>query len=105
MVRITNGFIVANVTSGAYNNLFKGMGYKIIGENYASDSVNDDDVEACECIDDNSDEKFVLDVVEKPIGEWNKEELKKFARIKRIDISGMKPSEAKNAIAAFINNE
>lgn len=105
MVRITNGFIVADVTSGAYNNLFKGMGYKIIGEDYTIDSVNDNDTEAYECIDDNSDEKFVLDVVEKPIGEWNKEEIKKFARIKGINIYGMKPSEAKNAIKAFIEKE
>ena len=30
MVRITNGFIEVEVTSGAYENLFKGMGYTVV---------------------------------------------------------------------------
>ena len=52
------------------------------------------------------DEKFCENLLEKPIGSWNKIEVKKFAEIKGIDISGTKnPAEAKNVIKEFLAAE
>ena len=43
------------------------------------------------------------EVQEKPISQWNKEEVKRFAALKNIDISGTKNAgEAKNIIKEFL---
>lgn len=102
MVTITNGMITTKVTSGAFQNIFKGMGYNIIDDHNADISGHPDDNQGHT---ENNDDKFVSEIIEKPIGEWSKEELKKFATIKGIDISGMRPSEVKAAIKSFIDEE
>ena len=49
------------------------------------------------------DEKFADELVEKPISQWNKEEVKRFAAIRDIDISGTKnANEAKEIIKQFL---
>lgn len=99
MVRITNGFIDVEVTKGAYESLFKGMGYTIVDNQEASGELSDDTA-----VSVTADEKFALELIEKPIGEWNKTEVKKFAEIKNIDISGTKSvGEAKEIIKSFLN--
>lgn len=39
---------------------------------------------------ENTDDEFVASVTEKPIAQWSKEELKKYADIKGVDLTGMK---------------
>ena len=52
------------------------------------------------------DEIFVEEILEKPISQWNKDEVKRFAAIKEIDISGTKnANEAKEIIKSFIDGE
>ena len=52
------------------------------------------------------DDIFVEEILEKPISQWNKEEVKRFAAIKEIDISGTKnANEAKEIIKSFIDGE
>jgi hypothetical protein len=52
------------------------------------------------------DEIFVEEILEKPISQWNKEEIKRFAAINEIDISGTKnANEAKEIIKFFIDGE
>ena len=96
MVRITNGDIVTDVPAGAYESIFAKQGYRIVDSGCAdgvtkmSDEISEDD-------------KFVADVVEKPLSQWTKEEVKRYAAIKGIDIAGTKnPTEAKHLIKAFM---
>ena len=52
------------------------------------------------------DDIFVEEILEKPISQWNKEEVKRFAAIKEIDISGTKnANEAKEIMKSFIDGE
>ena len=58
-------------------------------------------------VDDNAmseeDEEFILGVEEKPISQWSKTEVKKYAELKRIDITGTKNvNEAKAIIKEFL---
>ena len=100
MVRITNGFVEVEVTNGAYENIFKGMGYTIVGGvQKASEKLEDEG-----SVNISDDEKFASELSEKPISEWSKNEVKKFAEIKGIDISRTRSvGEAKEIIKNFMN--
>lgn len=51
-----------------------------------------------------ADELFCEEVEEKPIAQWNKDEIKKYAELRKIDITGTKnPNEARERIKAFLN--
>lgn len=100
MVRITNGFVEVEVTNGAYENIFKGMGYTIVGgAQKASEKLEDEGK-----VNISDDEKFASELSEKPISEWSKNEVKRFAEIKGIDISKTRSvGEAKEIIKNFMN--
>lgn len=102
MVKITNGVNVFEVTRGAYDGIYSKQGY------YNLDSTPVDEVEAAEeteveeKVDDN--ELFVNNLLEKPISQWNKDEVKRFAELKSIDITGTKNAgEAKELIKEFLD--
>lgn len=96
MVRITDGKNVFSVTLGAYTSIYKHQGYEILNDKIpVASEVPSDKVD--------EDEIFCIDVMEKPIGQWSKEEVKRFALIKDIDITGTKNvGEAKEIIKQFI---
>lgn len=103
MVRITNGTDVYEVTQGAYDSIFKHQGYSIYDE-----AVPQAEQEAGEEHKDDvsDDDKFLAAVMEKPISQWNKNEVKKFAELKGIDISGTKNAgEAKEIIKNFLDEQ
>lgn len=51
------------------------------------------------------DEVFVNSIQKKPLASWNKEEVKRYAAIFDIDLTGTKSAnEAKERIKAFMNN-
>lgn len=53
----------------------------------------------------NPDEAFCSDVEEKPVSQWNKAEIKRYAALKGIDISGTKNAgEAKEIIVEFLES-
>lgn len=55
--------------------------------------------------DANSDEKFVETLQKKPLASWNKDEVKKYAAIYNIDLSGTKSAnDAKERIKAFMSD-
>lgn len=102
MVKITNGINIFEVTRGAFDGIYSHQGYTIIDENKVvpktADNVN--------VPEKTEDEKFVDEIIEKPISQWNKEEVKRFAAIKGIDITGTKnANEAKEIIKSFIDGE
>lgn len=83
------------VTKGAYNDVFKGQGYSAVAEKkhgqHKSAKVPSDD------------ERFAAELMEKPISQWSKEEVKRFVDIKGIDTSGAKSvNEVKDLIKSMI---
>lgn len=101
MVTIKNGDNIHVVTEGAYKEIFSRLGYKII---FGKEEVS---IETPIDMDDNtmSEEEmnFILGVEEKPISQWSKAEVKKYAELKRIDITGTKNvNEAKAIIKEFL---
>lgn len=101
MVKITNGVNVFEVTRGAFDGIYSRQGYKLIDEKVEAKAP-----EASVAPEKSDDEIFVEEILEKPISQWNKEEVKHFAAIKGIDISGTKnANEAKEIIKSFIDGE
>lgn len=101
MVTIKNGDNIHVVTKGAYKEIFSRLGYEIIsGEEEVS-------IETPIDVDDNAmseeEMEFIISVEEKPISQWSKAEVKKYAELKRIDITGTKNvNEAKEIIKEFL---
>lgn len=100
MVKITNGIVTFEVTRGAYDGIYSHQGFKPVNEVKKAEEK----VAAGESVDNRTDdEKFADELVEKPISQWNKEEVKRFAAIRDIDISGTKnANEAKEIIKQFL---
>ena len=101
MVKITNGVNVFEVTRGAFDGIYSRQGYKLVDENKKTEAPAEPAAPK-----KTEDEIFVEEILEKPISQWNKEEVKRFAAIKEIDISGTKnANEAKEIIKSFIDGE
>lgn len=96
MVKITNGVNIFEVTRGAFDGIYSRQGYTIVDEavkRKAADWVPEK----------TEDELFLDEILEKPISQWNKEEVKRFAALNDIDIAGTKnANEAKNVIKEFL---
>ena len=102
MVKITNGVNVFEVTRGAFDGIYSRQGYTLVDEKPVSK------VKESKVLVDNrtEDEIFLDEIQEKPISGWNKEEVKRFAALKEIDITGTKNvNEAKTIIKEFLDNE
>ena len=101
MVKITNGVNVFEVTRGAFDGIYSRQGYKLVDEKAEAKAS---EVDAA--LEKSEDDIFVEEILEKPISQWNKNEVKRFAAIKEIDISGTKnANEAKEIIKSFIDSE
>ena len=98
MIKITNGVNIFEVTRGAFDGIYSRQGYTILNEKSASNNN-----EMANVPEKTDDEKFLDEVIEKPISQWNKEEVKRFAALKCVDITGTKNvNEAKEIIKSFI---
>ena len=98
MIKITNGVNVFEVTRGAFDGIYSRQGYAIVNEDNVSH-----DVENVNVPEKTEDEKFIDEIIEKPISQWSKEEVKRFAVLKKVDITGTKNvNEAKEIIKDFI---
>ena len=98
MVKITNGINVFEVTRGAFDGIYSRQGYTIIDEKKTAAQVK-----TPKTPEKTEDEKFLGEIIEKPISQWNKEEIKRFAALKKIDITGTKNAdEARELIKEFL---
>lgn len=103
MVKITNGVNTFEVTNGSFRNTFKNLGYRII---QVEDQISDEDRITSDEVAENKDEVFCKELEEKPVSQWNKSEIKKYAALKCIDISNTKNAgEAKEIIVKFLESE
>lgn len=95
MVKITNGTNVFEVTRGAFEGIYSKQGYILF-----KDAPVEEQPKAPE---KSEDELFLEAIVEKPVSQWTKAEVKRFAGLKEIDISETKnPGEAKELIKAYL---
>lgn len=100
MVGITNKVDTYSVTKGAYEDIFKRQGFKPVEEE------KEDKKETVEETKKTNEEAYIEELMEKPISQWNKEEVKTYASLKNIDISKTKNiGEARNIIKQSIDKE
>lgn len=98
MVKITNFVNTFEVTQGAYDDIFKKQGFKLVEEE------KEDKKETVEETKKTNEEAYIEELMEKPISQWNKEEVKTYASIKNVDISNTKNiGEARNIIKQSID--
>ena len=116
MIKITNGSEVYKVTNGAYETVYKPMGFvpvegfvsadeAAVEDNVAVDDESEQSASDEEWTDAESevdeDAAWCDELKKKPIGQWNKTEVKRYAEIRGIDITGTKSiNEAKDRIKA-----
>lgn len=99
MVTITNGTNVYTVTRGAFESLYAKQGFKVCEQSKKAEHVD-------EKHDEPTDDEFVEKLEEKPLAEWGKTEVKRYAEIFGIDISGTKNiDEARDLIREFKADE
>lgn len=100
MVDITNKVDTYSVTKGAYEDIFKRQGFKPVKEE------KEDKKETVEETKKTDEETYIEELMEKPISQWNKEEVKTYASLKNVDISNTKNiGEARNIIKQSIDKE
>lgn len=117
MVKISNGEVTQIVSRGAFDTQYKRLGFQIVGDNKTTEvkkaaeekkseaQVPDDDFDA-DVADDTEDDDDFEELLEKPISQWNKTEVKDFAAAKGIDIHGTKnANEAKGIIKKYLDDE
>lgn len=85
MVRITNNINEFEVTNGAYDSIFKTQGYTKVEEG-TTHHVPEDEGQGVDKMSE--DEKFLSEIVEKPLTQWSKAEAKRYVDLKGIDVSG-----------------
>ena len=123
MVKISNGDVTQIVSRGAFETQYKKLGFQIVGDNQAIEAKkevkkaaeekkseaqvpDDDDFDADAADDDTDDGDDFEELLEKPISQWNKTEVKDFAAAKGIDIHGTKnANEAKEIIKKYLDDE
>lgn len=97
MVKITNFVNTFEVTQGAYDDIFKKQGFELVED-------KEDKKETVEETKKTNEEAYIEELMEKPISQWNKEEVKTYASLKNIDISNTKNiGEARSIIKQSID--
>lgn len=101
MVKITNNIDTFEVSSGAYESIFKHQGYmKVEGSTEVEGQMSMDD----EIPKMSEDERFLSELIEKPISQWSKAEVKKYVELTGIDTSGASTlTEVKELVKATIS--
>lgn len=104
MVVITNGINEFEVSRGAYESIFQKQGYSIIVDTETEAVENNKDAAAAEPA--KQVDKDAEALMEKPISQWTKNEVKSFIDKKRIDVSGITSfNEVKDRVRKYIEEE
>ena len=99
MVKITDFVNTFEVTQGAYDDIFKNQGFELVKEDKKEKEIVEETKKT-------EEEEYIEELMEKPISQWNKEEVKTYASLKNIDISNTKNiGEARNIIKQSIDKE
>jgi hypothetical protein len=104
MVIITNGINEFEVSRGAYESIFRKQGYSIVVDTETEVVENNKDAVAAEPA--KQVDKDAEALMEKPISQWTKNEVKSFIDKKRIDVSGITSfNEVKDRVRKYIEEE
>ena len=91
-VSITDGISEIEVSQGAFENIYSKQGFT---------EVKHEPVEEVESVE-KTDEEIAADIEEKPLSTWDKADIKKYADVYGIDLSGTKNiEEARDLIREF----
>lgn len=97
MVKITNGIDTFEVTKGAFKTVFANQGYVLASTHATAPQIVSEPVEKTD------DERFVDEMLEKPVSAWTKEELKRFAEVNNISLEGVqKVDDVREIISNYI---
>lgn len=122
LIKITNGEVTNIVTRGAFDKQFKHLGFWPVDDEVVEEvkhtkapkkveapvepeaDVDGEDGEEDADTEEDTD-AFVDELLEKPISQWNKQEVKDFAAAKGIDLKGTKnANEAKEIIKKYLED-
>lgn len=121
MVKITNFVNTFEVTQGAYDDIFKKQGFELVEETprkkkkaikkpvkEAVEEVEEDEWEEAEEATGkdykSEEEEYIDELLKKPISQWSKAEVKKYASVEGLDISKTQNiGEARNIIKQSID--
>lgn len=104
MVVITNGINEFEVSRGAYESIFRKQGYSIVVD--TETEVVEDNKDAAAAEPAKQVDKDAEALMEKPISQWTKNEVKSFIDKKRIDVSGITSfNEVKDRVRKYIEEE
>lgn len=102
MVKVTNGVNIFEVTRGAYDSIYRHMGYQLIQSEKPDVFMDDEEQEDVK----SADEIFAEELGKKPISQWSKDEVKRYASVKHIDLSGTRSvNDAKDVIRNAMSEE
>lgn len=103
MIKITNGVETFEVSKGAFAEIYSLQGFTI-EEDVTTKSKKEKVPDYVKTKEEEDAEITAL--LEKPIAQWNKAEIKKFCEINVIDLSGTtNAGEAKEIIKAFLDEK
>lgn len=106
MVKITDGVHTMEVSMGAYKGIFSKQGYTLVDEGNGPEVAPEVAPEAGghEPESSDGDKAFLTELKEKPLSQWSKGEVKRFAAMFKLDITGTKNiGEAKAIIKAYMD--
>lgn len=102
MVKITDGVHTMEVSMGAYKGIFSKQGYTLVDEGNEPEVASEAGGHEPESSD--GDKAFLTELKEKPLSQWSKGEVKRFAAMFKLDITGTKNiGEAKAIIKAYMD--
>lgn len=121
MVKITNGSKIFEVSRGAYDSVYKGLGFHVVGTEPVEDkppkektqvlheTEGDEEEDAPGETEDENEPGEGLDMdalLEKPLSQWEPDELKEFVRTKGIDTAGAKKvSQVRGIVKKYLDDQ
>lgn len=102
MVKLSNGLSTIVVPSGAVA-MYERTGFRVVKDSDV-ESANESVIDTVDT--EEKESEFITNLLEKPISKWSKEEVKRFANEKGININGTKSvNDAKDRIRDYINSK
>lgn len=105
MVKLSNGLTTIVVPSGAVA-MYERTGFRVVKDSDVENTIDSDEnvIDAADA--EEKESEFITNLLEKPISKWTKEEVKRFANEKGININGTKSvNDAKDRIRDYINSK
>ena len=105
MVKLSNGLSTIVVPSGAVA-MYERTGFRVVKDNNVESAIDNNESVIDTADAEEKESEFITNLLEKPISKWSKEEVKRFANEKGININGTKSvNDAKDRIRDYINSK